>query len=667
VPVRLALIAVACALAGSGCRRDARRGDAAASAAAPGRHPGRVVLLALDGVDPRRLESWMDEGRLPAFDALRRRGAYTWLRTVDPPSCEAAWTAFVTGLPPADSGVSGPWSRDPDAYGLVSGTIRLDDADAPPRPTAVRSGTAFWTLLAQNGVRVRVLWAPYEVPPERLPDGEILAGRGIPDIGGRPGRSLLLAADFPEATAPGPGIEMVRLNPAAEGWTADVPGPPAPGGRGCLAVTAHVRSLTDPERLAVDLGTNRVELGAGRWSADVPLEFRLAGLRIRAVSRWLALETGDRPRLVAAPIEIDPAFPWMPVSEPGDYAARLADRYGRLPLPGVPGSYAAFEEDAVPADAVLTDLIADLAARRAVLLGELDRGDFDLLVAAIPTIEFASLALTVPGDPEHPAYDGARAAEPIEALGGLRLAEGLLAVYAYVDGLVAEVAARLKPDDTLLLVSDHGFVPYRRSVHLNAWLRREGLLVLLPDRLGAPGAEALRRHPGSERIDWARTQAYAMGGAAVYLNLQGREGRGWVEPGERADALLGRIGEKLEAWTDSEASDASVVRGVRIRGRDLRGRREDRLPDLCIAFAPGYRESRETVEGLVPDTILEPNRTPVGAQHASADAEDVPGLIFSTRPIVRPDASILDVGTSILGHFGVTSVSHGRGNDLWRP
>ena len=134
------------------------------------------------------------------------------------------------------------------------------------------------------------------------------------------------------------------------------------------------------------------------------------------------------------------------------------------------------------------------------------------------------------------------------------------------------MADRLGRDDVLLVLSNHAPRAWRRSVHLGAWLRREGLLVLnqRPVHEGTPVAAAV---PGLRDVDWTRTQACALGGPYIQINVQGREPGGTVEPGERYDRVVDRIVSKLVGWVDADAGDAPIVRRVLVRGRELRGRR----------------------------------------------------------------------------------------------
>ena len=78
-----------------------------------------------------------------------------------------------------------------------------------------------------------------------------------------------------------------------------------------------------------------------------------------------------------------------------------------------------------------------------------------------------------------------------------------------------------------MIVSDHGFHSWRKSVNLNTWLVQQGYMALSGQ---APGEKKLDDLFGGgefwENVDWSRTRAYAMGLGQIYFNLRGREARG---------------------------------------------------------------------------------------------------------------------------------------------
>ena len=90
-----------------------------------------------------------------------------------------------------------------------------------------------------------------------------------------------------------------------------------------------------------------------------------------------------------------------------------------------------------------------------------------------------------PVDPAHPAYDpSTRRAVPVTSS---------KTCTSRSTRSWARRCDRMRPDTTLVVMSDHGFASWRRSFHLNSWLRDHGYLAVRRSR-------AWRRIPGtSER------------------------------------------------------------------------------------------------------------------------------------------------------------------------
>src|ERR1700691_328060 len=110
---------------------------------------------------------------------------------------------------------------------------------------------------------------------------------------------------------------------------------------------------------------------------------------------------------------------------------------------------------------------------------------------------------------------------------------------------------RVDENTTLLVLSDHGFAPYRHSFNLNTWLLNNGYIAR------KPGASGDASEPFSD-VDWSRTRAYGLGLNGLYLNLRGRERDGIVEPGAQADALLQGIRTEL-LWGRGDADVCTAI------------------------------------------------------------------------------------------------------------
>ena len=67
---------------------------------APERFHKKLVVLGFDGMDPRLVQKWMGEGKLPnmAKLALRGGGGVQKLGTTHSPESPTAWASFATGV-----------------------------------------------------------------------------------------------------------------------------------------------------------------------------------------------------------------------------------------------------------------------------------------------------------------------------------------------------------------------------------------------------------------------------------------------------------------------------------------------------------------------------------------------------------------------------------------
>ncbi len=215
-------------------------------------------------------------------------------------------------------------------------------------------------------------------------------------------------------------------------------------------------------------------------------------------------------------------------------------------------------------------------------------------------------------------------------------------LYRRMDLLVGKTLARLDPRDLLLVLSDHGFCAFRRAVNLNSWLRDNGYLYF------APGAESGRYFQG---VDWTRTRAYALGLSGLYLNLQGRESQGIVRPGREAEALERKLIGRLSGLTDTEHGVTAISRVYATRHL-YRGPYLDAAPDLIVGYNEGYRVSWESAVGQATARVIEDNSKAWSGDH-SVDPALVPGVLFSSRPIQRPDPGIEDMAPTALSLFGI--------------
>jgi hypothetical protein len=155
--------------------------------------PQKVLILGFDGIDPRLLQVWMKEGKLPYFQRLAHQGDFLPLRTSIPPQSPVAWSNFITGMNPGGHGIFDFVHRDPERYfPLFSAsetteakkTVRIGNLILPLSGGEVhnmRKGKAFWQILEDHDIPATVFKIPANYPPVSTKQRTI-SGMGTPDI-----------------------------------------------------------------------------------------------------------------------------------------------------------------------------------------------------------------------------------------------------------------------------------------------------------------------------------------------------------------------------------------------------------------------------------------------------------------------------------------------------
>jgi len=607
---------------------------------------GRLVILGFDGVDPRWLEGFIKEGKLPTLEKLTTadggRG-YRHLRSTNPPQSPVAWTTFATGTEPGDHGIFDFIGRSLGQGAMpvvpkVATTSFEVQASGPPVARNLRSGQPFWQLLGNAGVRVVALDVPYSFPPDPMRDGRMLSGLGVPDLRETNSTFTYVGTEVTaeQVARPPGGGAMVRLVMEGQKGRFDLEGPSIPGGDGRMKLPVEL--TLDPKQggAMLSIAGQDTRLALATPSDFVELTFREKGTTIRGIARFLLLEAGKRVRLFISPINMHPREPYSAISYPAPFSSQLADELGHLyKTVGWDHDTSALNAEVLDEGAFLADVDATERDRLAMLDARLAKDDWDLLLWVSTAPDRVSHMFQRLIDPGHPRYDAALAAKYGGAIG---------AEYERMDRTVARVLPRLRPSDTLLIVSDHGFHNYRRGLHVNRWLASQGLLAL-QGGAGAAGREFFLD------VDWSKTKAYALGTGQIYLNRVGREAKGIVTDAE-APALLEKIRSGLLALRDTERKDAQVVHAVYLGSEVFRGGREKDSPDLQVAFAEYYRTSWETILGGAPMGLFADNTKKWSGDHAASDVADTDGILIANVPIANEHPGIVDLAPTAVTYFG---------------
>jgi len=396
-----------------------------------------------------------------------------------------------------------------------------------------------------------------------------------------------------------------------------------------LSVALTIRP--DGDGVIVELDGETIRLTPGQWSGWVNVSFPFMGFAsVSGLVRLNLISAYPRVQLYVSPIQIDPREPVVPLSSPADYAAQLASEIGLYHTIGMPEETWSLNEGHLSDHAYLQMISTILAEREAMFYNALDKHDSELVVAVFVQTDRVS----------HMFYRGIDDEHSLHADTDTEAREAIHWIYRQADRILGETLARMGPDDRLIVLSDHGFAPFRWAVNLNRWLADQGMLSLKDGKTTSG--------PGFADVDWRQSKAYAIGLNSVYINRAGREAQGTAGE-EEAERIKRQIMDQLPALID-EANGQQVVAKV-FDGEELYpGNANGDAPDLVIGYRPGYRASWQTTLGGVPPQLIEINARKWSGDHCVLP-DAVPGVIFTSFRPGQPLEQIADVARYVREHW----------------
>lgn len=339
-------------------------------------------------------------------------------------------------------------------------------------------------------------------------------------------------------------------------------------------------------------------------------------------------------------------------------------------------------------DAFLARLYKTTEVRMRTLAYLRQREAWDFTMVVLNGTDTICHALWKFMDQRHPLHDPARFA---------RYGHAIRDYYQAVDGYLAPIVATLPADTTLVLMSDHGFGPFHKFIHVNNWLLQEQFMALQPsvltrlkaalfrrgfspmnvyDTLMRFGLGALKREVVRGQgqgllktfflsfadVDWSRTQAYSLGNVGqIRINLAGREPQGIVQPGADYEQVRDQIMARLTTLRDPETGEA-VVESIYRREEIYSGDHLDAAAD--IIFLPRRLEYFGFGEyEFGSHAIIEAMKRGISGTHR------MNGIFLAYGGAIRPgaqtaDAQLVDLAPTILHLMGETAPAHMDGRVL---
>ena len=684
--------------------------------AEPSVPPGKTVVLGFDGADHKVVTRMLAEGKLPNLSKLAASGGFRPLLPTIPAQTPVSWSTFSTGISPGRTQIFDFLKRDPRTYrpefavategrkrfllgggnpaggaaaaGILAflavfvavrfglgreGAVPLGLAvlaglaagwggwkagrllpEALPTVTNNRLGTPFWEAAGARGIKSIVMQVPVTFPAKDYPGGELLSGLGVPDVRGRIGTPSYYTSDpfFAPRNKNEFSVELVRLESNVGTIKTEVFGPynklfkepPV------IKVPMTLTVLPGGAGLRVEpKGSDPATLKAGEWSPWVVFTFPFNDLvTLTGMGRFYLISLEPEIRLYLSPIHFHPAKlpPSVKISAPASLAGSLAGRFGLYKTMGWSIDTWSMSEETIDEPVFLEDVNFTVRQFRKMMNGLLDEKGIGLFVQIFEFTDRVGHVMWRYLDPEHPAYDAKKA-----ALYG----PSVEASYREMDAIVGDAMARLAPSDLLMVLSDHGFSTWRRSVNYNTWLVRNGFMVLKAE--GGKQADLEMLFGQGEfwpNVDWSRTKAYSMGLGEIYLNVRGREGQGIVAPGAEYEAVRSEIQRKILTLVDP-ATGKRPVKNAYTREEIYGSFDAGVIPDLFVTNDEGYRVGWQSSLGVVTKEMFEENKQVWSGDHCSVDPSVVPGILFANRPLPNDRIpGMADVPATLYKALGVT-------------
>ncbi|MCK5785570.1 MAG: alkaline phosphatase family protein [Candidatus Sabulitectum sp.] len=605
----------------------------------------RLIVLGVDGMDPNLLESFVEKGLMPNTKRLMEMGSFSRLGTSNPPQSPVAWSNFITGAPPPVHGIFDFIHRDPEtmrpflSISEVSppdSTLNLGKLRLPISGGGVdllRKGTPFWNSLLQRGIPVTMVKLPVDFPPPPANShGLFLSGLGTPDIRGSQG-SFTFFTDDPRAISDdtGGGVVIPVRDYGNGCYTCRVDGPANSLIEGNPTMSVEVKAWVDRDSRAVriDMGDASVVIGEKQWSPWMHFSFPALGplSTVHAIGRFYLKEAAPKLKLYLSPLNIDPENPALPISSPDWYSRDLAEDAGLFYTQGFPEDTKALSRGIFNDDDYLSQAEMVLKERMSLFHSVLSRYREGLLFFYFTSLDLNVHMFYRSMDPASPLYDATES----------RFSGVIADLYFRIDIAVGEAMELLDHRTEIILLSDHGFAPFRRSFNLNSFLAAEGFADI--------SSPYQRNSDMFACLDWSKTGAYGLGLNGLYINQAGREKNGIITSADKR-SLMERLKSSLEGAIDPLTGEKPVKNLFILEdvypGYDM----PPWAPDMLVGYSHGYRASWETTLGAFPEGVITDNMDPWSGTHCISP-DVCPGSLVTSLKTIPANPTLTEMGSLI--------------------
>ncbi len=604
----------------------------------------RVILIGMDGLDPKIVSALMDQGRLPNFKKLSAMGGFSPLATSNPAQSPVAWASIATGSNPGRHGVFDFLGRRVSDYMPELAILKMNPKNVFGKREAmflpVMQENAFWDYTSDNGIPSTILKWPMTFQPKQN-NAKLYSGLGVPDIKGGLGRYAYYTTR--DISKDEEGAEKVVEVTVKDGtMRTHISGPNVAKLRTREAAKVDLNiTVSGNEKINMEVDGKKITVHKGQWSEWIEVSFKLGMMKTASgIVKFFLNRLNPEFEMYMTPVQINPKDPAFVISSPDSYIQELADEVGHFYTLGMPEDTKAIEEGRTDEEAFITMCDEIVEEQEQQLWYELNKFNEGLLASAFFSTDRIQHIFWATRDQKHPLYDKSYAAKYGHVIDDY---------YGKMDRILGEVMKQVDDRTALIVFSDHGFSTFRRSIHINSWLVQNGFMKLTHKiASGDKDGGGLFKY-----VDWKNTQAYALGFGSIYLNIKGREKQGIVDTGEHADSVSRALREKLAQLSDPDDGQPAV-RNVYENRQIYSGGQIGNSPDLIIGFEDGFRGSWQTAIGGAPSGLMEDNLKKWSGDHI-IDPSIVPGILLTNFATTGNTPSQMDIAPTVLSFFGMSA------------
>jgi len=609
----------------------------------------KAIILGFDGMDPHLTNMWMNQGKLPAFERLRNQGGFCPLQTSIPPQSPVAWSNFITGMNPGGHGIFDFLKRIPEYYlpGFSgtetqdsSKTISIGNLVLPLSGGTIENlmkGRAFWQILEDHDIPATIFKMPSNFPPVETKQ-RTLSGMGTPDITGSIGEFNYFTTQVTELQQDIGGGEIHEVYVIGNRVEAKLPGPKNAFKKNQPESSIDFKVFLDPVNPLAKIVIQDQEfiLKEKEWSSWKKVRFPMILTQsISGICMFYLKQVRPDFKLYISPINIDPAAPAMPISTPESYVKELEKQFGSFYTKGLPADFKAMSHGVLDEEEFLAQDDTILRERVQMFEYELARFDSGLLFYYVSSTDQRQHMFWRFIDQQSPMYDPDLARKHGNAIE---------TIYKEADKMLDMALSKADKNTIVMVMSDHGFTPFRRTFNVNSWLKENGYIRLINNwRQGQEEAFM--------NTNWSRTKAYSYGLNSLYINEKGREGEGIVNPGAEKEALVREIAHKLEQVTDPKTGER-VVTNAYIAQDCYQGPQVEQAPDIIVGYNSGYRTSWSAPLGRITKEVFGDNMDKWSGDHCM-DPAVCPGILLASEKIKADSPALFDLTPTILSLFGI--------------